>query len=74
MNLDIQLETHRTAEWNGKHDPRVTITFDQDGNIGIWVSDGHDVPRTVCWCDLPPYVIRTLAAIVKLWPIQPEES
>jgi hypothetical protein len=73
MNLDIELDAKRGDAWNGKHEPQIEVTFDEGGKVGIWVSDGGHNTRTVCWCDLPPSVIRTIAAVAQTWPLQPEE-
>jgi hypothetical protein len=71
VNLDIDIDAKKGDQWDGKHHPCIEITFDDDGNAGIWVKDGPD-GLVVAWCDLPPSIIRTIAAVAQTWPMQPE--
>lgn len=68
MNLDIELDSQKGDVWMNEGHPHIEVSFDDDGNCGIWIRTGPE-GDVVCWCDLSKAVIKTMHAVSRTWPM-----
>lgn len=60
--VDFVFRSHKGDGWSDNHHPKIQITIDSTGEIGIWVSDYIGGP-TICWADISVADIRALLGV-----------